>query len=132
MQSFEASAAEQEAEERLEQLVLEDELSDAHLGGVLSMEGVSSELGISLDGGGEASGETQTSVTGLARRTSFREEANPSRVRLEQLSRRGSRAAMATSSGGVATMAEGARVSMSTTVDSGERERLEDSLAIAG
>ncbi len=122
MQSFEASAAVQEAEDRLEQLFLEDELSDARLGGAL-------EFG--LDGVGNFTGELEDGTTGHTRKGSLKEELNPSRVRLEQLSRRESRTAVAApspSEGGVMSVgSEGLKGTIGTTVDPGERQRLEDS-----
>ncbi len=133
MQSFEASTAVQEAEDRLEQLFLEDELSDARLGDTLAtgMERSASEGRFDFSGVGDASDDVRTKSTGQARRGSAKVETCPSRVRLEQLSRKGSRAAM-TASPVTAGGSEDLRKPMNTTADSGERERLKESLAFAG
>ena len=119
MESFEASAAVQEAEDRLEQLLLEDELSDARMGTLLDPgmgSGLSPGIGTGL--------VSESSSKGVPGESQHKEMGEPpsSRSKLEQLGRRGSRT--------TSTQAE--RLELTTTMDSKEKERLEDSMAIAG
>ena len=128
MESFEASAALQEAEDRLEQLFLEDELSDARIGMAV---GSDSEMGIGL-----LTAESTTPPSAASRTAApdthkppndRRSEGAPQRARLEQLSRRGSQVATVSSSTAFAVPPE-----LANTMDAKEKERLEDSMAIAG
>ena len=128
MESFEASAALQEAEDRLEQLFLEDELSDARIG----MAGSSDfEMGIGLltaEPTSPFSAANRTTTLGAHKPPNDRRnEGAPPRARLEQLGRRGSQVATVSSSSAFAVPPE-----LANTLDAKEKERLEDSMAIAG
>lgn len=128
MESFEASTAEQEAADRLEQLLLEDELSDARLGiGAAGSVGVVLTPGAAdvktVEGGPSYhSGPGGSSSKGST--SKVREEDSARARQLEQLGRRGSR------THSVATV-ERSQQELFTTLDFKEKERLEDNMAIA-
>ena len=117
MVSFEENTAVQEAEDRLEQLLLEDELSDTRIGTLTSAE----LMQVTFD----EIGDHSSGRRGL--------EEEPPMTRLEQLSRRGSHTQVTTTHlerqypeemGGPLDVREGER-SGSGTLDVREREKLD-------
>ena len=159
MESFEANAAAQEAEDRLEQLFLEDELSDARLGFAeldstpsnLQMGGVSSlstadssssvltrSASLSVQGmslmsrGGNSSSSAQlNSVAGGGGGGS--EWGQRSKTGGDNVKKRGSLPALHVTKNGAATLSSSSLPThQEFTLDSSELERLEDSMAVAG
>ena len=125
MESFEASAALQEAEDRLEQLFLEDELSDARMG---MTSGLDLEMGIGLLTAEPSSTANSTVALDTSKVSNdTKNEGAPPRTRPERLSSRGSQVATVSSSSAVAVPPK-----LTSTMDAEEKERLEDSMAIAG
>lgn len=131
MESFEADLLAQETEDRLTQLMLDDELSDARLGmGVEPdvdhsllphVESFTSSVAASQSGAADAANSLSLSVAKHSRNhsLSFETTKESSTAPQEELNRRGMKSVV------LMTHEE-------LTLDAKEKERLEDSLIIAG